>query len=277
MNKIRTIVIEVFKWAYLLFFFLIAVLPLIWLILTSFKTEAEFNTAPLALPALWQFQNYINAVSVANMHVLFMNSIIIATTATLLNLFVTSLASFVISREEFAFRQSVSNVIVAGVLMPIVAFMVPYLTIIRNLGLYDTRMALVITYAAINIPISFFLIKSFMVNIPKDLEDAAIIDGCTFAQRYTKVVLPLSRSGLVTAGTLTFIWAWNEFIYALLLTSSSSVRTIQLGISFFTTQFRSDYPSMYAAVVLTMIPSIIVYVFFHDKIISGLTAGAVKG
>ncbi len=277
MDKLKSVFINVFKWAYLLFFFLIAVLPLIWLILTSFKTEAEFNTAPLALPEMWQFQNYVNAISVANMHVLFMNSIIIATTATLLNIFVTSLASFVVSREEFAFRQSISNVIVAGVLMPIVAFMVPYLAIIRNLGLYDTRMALIITYAAINIPISFFLIKSFMVNIPKDLEDAAIIDGCTFAQRYTKVVLPLSRSGLVTAGTLTFIWSWNEFIYALLLTSSSSVRTIQLGISFFTTQFRSDFPSMYAAVVLTMIPSIIVYVFFHDKIISGLTAGAVKG
>jgi raffinose/stachyose/melibiose transport system permease protein len=161
--------------------------------------------------------------------------------------------------------------------MPIVAFMVPYLTLIRTLGLYDTRMALVLTYAAINIPISFFLIKSFMIGIPKDLEDAAIIDGCSFAQRYTKVVLPLSRSGLVTAGTLTFIWSWNEFIYALLLTSSSKVRTIQLGISFFTTQFRSNYPAMYAAIVLAMIPSVLVYVFFHDKIISGLTAGAVKG
>lgn len=277
MKTLKAVINNILRWAYLLFFFAIAVLPLIWLIITSFKTEAEFNAYPLALPAVWQLQNYINAVSVAKMHVLFMNSVIIATTATLLNIMVTSLASFVVSREEFPLRQSLSNVIVAGVLMPIVAFMVPYLAIIRNLGLYDTRAALILTYAAINIPISFFLIKSFMVNIPKDLEDAAIIDGCSFVQRYTKVVLPLSRSGLVTAGTLTFIWAWNEFIYALLLTSSSSVRTIQLGISFFTTQFRSDYPSMYAAVVLAMIPSIIVYVFFHDKIISGLTAGAVKG
>ena len=159
MEKLKTIFVNIIKWAYLIFFFLIAVLPLIWLILTSFKTEAEFNTAPLALPALWQFQNYVNAVSVANMHVLFMNSIIIATTATLLNIFVTSLGSFVVSREEFAFRQGLSNIIVAGVLMPIVAFMVPYLAIIRNLGLYDTRLALIITYAAINILISFFLIK----------------------------------------------------------------------------------------------------------------------
>jgi len=217
MKTLRAVITNLFKWAYLLFFFAIAVLPLVWLILTSFKTEAEFNAYPLALPAVWQLQNYVNAVSVAKMHVLFMNSVIIATTATLLNIMVTSLASFVVSREDFPFRQSLSNVIVAGVLMPIVAFMVPYLAIIRNLGLYDTRAALILTYAAINIPISFFLIKSFMVNIPKDLEDAAIIDGCSFVQRYTKVVLPLSRSGLVTAGTLTFIWSWNEFIYALLL------------------------------------------------------------
>ncbi len=277
LEKLKYITVHTVKWAYLLFFLAVALLPLIWLFISSFKTEAEFNTQPLGLPEVWQFQNYINAVSVANMHVLFMNSIIIATTATLLNLLVTSMGAFVISREHFRFRDSISNVIVSGVVMPIVAFMVPYLAIIRTLGLYDTRMALIITYAAINLPISFFLVKSFMVGIPKDLEDAAIIDGCTFAQRYTKVVLPLSRSGLVTAGTLCFIWSWNEFIYALLLTSSSSVRTVQLGISFFTTQFRSDFPSMYAAVVLTMIPSIIVYVFFHDKIISGLTAGAVKG
>lgn len=277
MNILKTVAGKTVKWVFLLFFFAVAVLPLVWLFLTSFKTEAEFISYPLSMPAAWQFQNYIDAVSVAKMHILFMNSVVIASFATLLNLLITSMAAFVISREIFFLRNSISNVIVAGVLMPIVAFMVPYLTLIRTLGLYDTRTALVLTYAAINIPISFFLIKSFMISIPKDLEDAAIIDGCNFSQRYSKVVLPLSRSGLVTAGTLTFIWSWNEFIYALLLTSSSKVRTIQLGISFFTTQFRSNYPAMYAAIVLAMIPSVLVYVFFHDKIISGLTAGAVKG
>lgn len=277
MNKSKTIPITIIKWVILLFFFSVAVLPLLWLIMTSFKTEAEFSTFPLNLPHKWQFQNYIEAIHVARMNILLMNSIIISFVATLLNLIITSMAGFVISRESFPFRSSISNILVAGVLMPIVAFMVPYLTLIRSLGLYNTRMALIVTYAAINIPISFFLIKSFMTGIPKELEEAAIIDGCTFAQRYTKVILPLSRSGLVTAGTLTFIWAWNEFIYALLLTSSSQVRTIQLGISFFSTQFRSNYPAMYAAIVLAMIPSILLYVFFHNKIVSGLTAGAVKG
>lgn len=276
-EKLKYFIVHTVKWVYLLFFLAVALLPLVWLFISSFKTEAEFITAPLAFPEVWQFVNYVNAVTVAKMHILFMNSVIIATSATLLNLLITSMGAFVMSREHFIFRDGISNIIVSGVVMPIVAFMVPYLAIVRTLGLYDTRMALILTYAAINLPISFFLIRSFMVGIPKDLEDAAIIDGCSFAQRYTKVVLPLSRSGLVTAGTLCFIWSWNEFIYALLLTSSSQVRTVQLGISFFTTQFRSDFPSMYAAVVLTMIPSILVYMFFHDKIISGLTAGAVKG
>ncbi len=269
--------IRVLKWVFLLFFFAVALLPLLWLLVTSFKTEAEFTKFPLQLPHLWQIQNYIDAVHIAKMHILFINSIIIASSATIFNLLITSMAAFAISREEFRLKNSISNILVAGVLVPIVAFMVPYLALIKNLGLYNTRMALVITYAAINIPISFFLIRSFMTSIPKELEEAAIMDGCSFPQRYTKIILPLSRAGLVTSGTLTFIWAWNEFIYALLLTSSSRVRTIQLGISFFSTQFRSNYPAMYAAIVLTMIPSILVYVFFHDKIISGLTAGAVKG
>lgn len=269
--------IIVLKWIFLLFFFAVALLPLLWLVVTSFKTEAEFTKFPLQLPHLWQIQNYKDAVHIAKMHILFINSIIIASSATIFNLLITSMAAFAISREQFRLKNSISNILVAGVLVPIVAFMVPYLALIKNLGLYNTRMALIVTYAAINIPISFFLIRSFMTSIPKELEEAAIMDGCSFPQRYTKIILPLSRAGLVTSGTLTFIWAWNEFIYALLLTSSSKVRTIQLGISFFSTQFRSNYPAMYAAIVLTMIPSILVYVFFHDKIISGLTAGAVKG
>jgi len=161
-KKLQYVLVHSLKWAYLLFFLAVALLPLIWLFISSFKTEAEFITAPLALPSTWQFVNYVNAVTVAKMHVLFTNSVIIATSATMLNLLVTSMGAFVMSRERFHFRDGISNIIVSGVVMPIVAFMVPYLAIIRTLGLYDTRAALILTYAAINLPISFFLIRSFM-------------------------------------------------------------------------------------------------------------------
>ena len=116
-----------------------------------------------------------------------------------------------------------------------------------------------------------------MSTIPKELEEAATIDGCTFAQRFTKVIFPLSKSGLATAGVLMFIYCWNEFTYAMLLTNSTRSRTLQLGIRYFKSQFVVDYTSMLAAIVITMIPTIVVYIFMHDQIIGGMTNGAVKG
>lgn len=265
------------KWILLIAYFLIAIFPMLWLTVSAFKTNFEIETAPFSLPAVWQFQNFVSAITISGLHQFFLNSIIVAAFATVFNLAVTSMASFVIAREEFPLRKTIFTAITAGVLIPIVALMVPYYTLITRLNIYDTLWALIVTYAAINIPISTFLISSFMTSIPRELEDSAEIDGCTFVQRYTRIILPLARPGLVTAGTFSFIYCWNEFIYALLLTSSRSSRTVQLAIRFFTSQFRTDYAGMFAAIVLTMIPTVAVYIFLHDKIISGLTAGAVKG
>lgn len=265
------------KWVVILIYFLIAIFPLLWLGISAFKTNLEIQVKPFALPEVWQFKNFANAIRISGLPQFFLNSVIVASSATILNLLATSMASFVIAREQFGLRKSIFTVITAGVLVPIVAFMVPYFALITKINLYDSLLALVLTYSAINIPISVFLISSFMSTIPKELEDAAEIDGCSFWQRFIKVIFPLSRPGLVTAGTFSFIYCWNEFIYALLLTSSRHARTLQLGIRFFTSQFRTDYAGMYAAIVLTIIPSVIVYMFLHEKIIAGLTAGAVKG
>ena len=187
------------------------------------------------------------------------------------------MASYALSRFRFGFNNVILSIILAGVLIPIIALMVPYFQLISNLGIYDTLWALILTYASINLPISVFLIHGFMGTVPKELEEAGLIDGCSFWQRYARIVFPLSRLGVVTAGTFVFLYAWNEFIYALLLTSSVRARTIQLGIRFFKSQFRAEYTSMYAALVVTMIPSIVVYILFHEKIIQGLSSGAVKG
>jgi raffinose/stachyose/melibiose transport system permease protein len=194
-----------------------------------------------------------------------------------LNIFVTSMASYALSRFRFGLNNVILSVILAGVLIPIIALMVPYFQLISKLGIYDSLLALILTYAAINLPISVFLIHGFMGTVPKELEEAGLIDGCSFWQRYARIVFPLSRLGVVTAGTFVFLYAWNEFIYALLLTSSVRARTLQLGIRFFKSQFRAEYTAMYAALVVTIIPSIVVYILFHEKIIQGLSSGAVKG
>lgn len=265
------------KWAVLVFFLLFTFLPLVWLLISSFKTNLELQMQPFSLPAVWQFGNYVNAVQIGGLPRLFLNSVFVSTVSTALAMIVTSMAAFVFARETFPFQQSLLNVIVAGVLVPIIALMAPYFRLTNALGLYDSLWALVFTYAAINIPISTFLLHGFMKTIPKELEEAAVIDGASFFQRYWLVIFPLSRVGIATAGTFVFLFSWNEFIYALLLTSSPGARTLQLGIRFFVSQFFTDYTSMFAAIVLTIIPSVAVYVFMHERIIKGLTSGALKG
>ncbi|MCF7934167.1 MAG: carbohydrate ABC transporter permease [Spirochaetia bacterium] len=271
------ILAKIGKWFYILLFLFMTVVPIIWLTISSFKTNFEFETQPFSLPSVWQFQNYAKAIQMGGLPRLFLNSVIVAVSTTGLNILVSAMGAFAISREKFRFNEALLNVILAGVLIPIIALMVPYFKIVSTLGIYDSLPGLILTYAAINIPISVFLIHGFMGSIPIELEEAAVIDGCSFAQRFTKIVFPLTKPGLVTAGTFMFIYCWNEFTYAMLLTSSESSRTLQLGIRFFKSQFVTDYTSMLAAIVITMLPTIIVYIFLHDRIISGMTSGAVKG
>lgn len=272
------IALNIIKWIVLIFFIFVALYPLIWLLLASFKSSnLELQQNSFGLPEKWMFINYYNAMVKAKLPSLFFHSIIVSTFAVLLNLIVASMTSFVISRENFKGKTIVFTVIVAGILIPIISFMVPYFSIIQKLKLYDSLLALILVYCTINIPISVFLLTSFMESIPVELEEAATIDGANFVQRFTKVILPLAQTGLATAGTFCFIYSWNEFIMALLLTSSEASRTLQLGIRFFTSQFVTDYTAMYAAIVITIIPSIVIYFIFQNRIISGLTAGAVKG
>lgn len=269
---------QIFKWTVLIFFIFICLYPLIWLFLSSFKlNNLELQTNPFGLPEKWMISNYVEAVAIADIGSLFLHSVIVAAAAVVVNLLVTSMGAFVLSRESFKGREIIYTMITAGVLVPIISFMVPYFTVIRTLGLYDRLLGLVVVYSAINIPVSIFLLTNFMGAIPKELEEAGTMDGCRFYQRYTKIIMPLTQSGLATAGTLCFIYSWNEFIMALLLTSSEASRTIQLGIRFFTSQFITDYTSMFAAIILSIIPSIVIYILFNEKIVSSMTAGAVKG
>jgi len=268
---------SIIKWAILIFLLAIALLPLVWLFINSFRSNLELETAPFGLPSRLSFENYRHALVMADLPRLFLNSVIVAVGSVALNLVVSSMAAFAFSRESFRGRDAAFTAVTAGVLIPIISFMVPYFMLITRMGLYDKLGSLILIYAAVNLPVSVSLLTSFMKAIPKELEEAAIIDGCGFNQRFVKVIFPLARSGLATAGTFCFIYAWNEFIMAMLFTSSVSSRTIQLGIRFFKSQFITDYTGMFAAIILSVIPSCVAYIFLHNKIISGLTAGAVKG
>ena len=268
---------SIFKWVILISFVLYAVFPFLWLILASLKTNAELLDDPFALPKVFQFKNYAEAMEAAGLGQLIINSLVISTSATFLNILFSSMCAFAIARHTFWGKNVLFLMITAGILVPLNALIIPYFAIINFLNLYDTRLGLILVYCAVGLPVSTFILTEFFKSIPKEIEEASFLDGCNFVSRYFKIMLPLAIPGLATAGTFQFILCWNEFIYAMLLTSSTEIRTIQFGISYFTNQFFSDYVGMFAAVVISILPSITVFILFQERVITGLTAGSVKG
>lgn len=270
-------ILTILKWFLLVFFALYTLFPLLWLFITSLKTNAEYFENPFSLPAVPQFVNYVNAVTKADMFRMILNSLTVSAVAVILNIMVASMAAYAIARFRFRGREAVFTILSAGIMVPLNALMVPYYLIFLHTGLLDSMNALRILYAAIGLPMSIFIIRGFMDSLPQEIEEAAWVDGCGFYGRFFRIILPLSRTGIVTAATFQFLTCWNEFVYANLLESSSDHKTIQLGIRYFTNQFTTDFVSMYAAIVVAIVPSIVIYVLFQNQIISGLTAGAVKG
>lgn len=267
----------VLKWILLIYFAMYTLFPLIWLFISSFKTNTELFADPFSLPVVWQIGNYINALKVSGLIKMMGNSILIGGLSTVLNVLCASMLAYCLSRFRFKGRETIFTFFAAGILVPLNALMVPYFVIISKIGLYDTHAGLILLYSAIGIPMSTFIIRGLMDSLSREIEEAAYIDGCGFFGRYFRIILPLSRNGLVTAATFQFLTCWNEFVFANLLTSSQNVRTIQLGIRYFTNQFSTDFVSMYAAIVISIVPSIVGYMIFQKQIVSGLTSGAVKG
>ncbi len=276
-KNIKDYLVSFFKWVLIIFFAVYTLFPLLWLFITSLKTNAEYFANPFSLPAVPQWQNYVNAFQQANLGRMISNSVIVAVTATVINVLVAAMLSYCLSRFKFKGREIIFTFFSVGVLVPLNALMVPYFSIFSKMGLVDSLGALIILYAAIGLPISTFIIRGFMASFPGEIEEAAYIDGCGFYGRFFRMILPLTKTGLVTAATFEFITCWNEFVYANLLTSSPMTKTIQIGIRYFTNQFTTDYVSMYAAIIISIAPSIIGYMLFQKQVISGLTSGAVKG
>ena len=274
----KELILAILRWILIIFFAVYTLFPLVWLVISSLKTNFEFLAgSPFALPKVPQWVNYTNALSVAGLGRMLLNSVFVGIMATVVNVIIASMGAYCISRFRFAGRERIFTLFTAGILVPLNALMVPYFIIINKLGHYNTYGGMILLYCAIGIPMSTFLIRGLMDSIPMELEEAAYIDGCGFFGRFFHIILPLSRTGIVTAATFEFLTCWNEFVFANLIVSSEKLRTIQVGIRYFTNQFSTDYVSMYAAIVISIVPSIIGYVLFQEQIIAGMTSGAVKG
>jgi multiple sugar transport system permease protein len=266
------------QWVAVVGVMLFCLFPFYWLINTSLKTGPDLSGAAL-LPPHPTLDNYTSIFKNPDFTHALRNSAIVSLTTTFLALLVGSFCAYAIARLKFRRKFWLLALILSITTFPGIAIAAPLFKLWTDIGIYNTLPGLIIPYLTFALPLAIYILVSFFKEIPKDLEEAALVDGATHFQAFYKVVVPLAAPGLATAGILTFIFAWNEFLLAITLTSSSNARTVPAAIAFFTgsTQFEQPLGTISAASVVISIPLILLVLLFQKRIVAGLTAGAVKG
>jgi multiple sugar transport system permease protein len=265
-------------WVAVVAIIIFCLLPFYWLINTSLKTGADLSGSDL-LPPNPSLKNYESIFKNSDFTNGLKNSAIVSLSVTALALLFGSFAAYALARLKIRGKFLILGIVLSVTTFPGIAIAAPLFKLWTDIGIYNTRIGLIIPYLTFALPLAIYILVSFFREIPKDLEEAALVDGATHFQAFRKVVVPLAAPGLATAGILTFIFAWNEFLLAITLTSSQSARTVPAAIAFFTgsTQFEQPLGTISAASVTISIPLIILVLLFQKRIVAGLTAGAVKG
>jgi multiple sugar transport system permease protein len=254
--------------------------PILWQLLTSLKVNEDISAIPnIYFPTRITFEHYLELFRRRPFFLYLFNSALVAIASTLLCLAIGSPAAYALARLRLPGEQVILGAVLIVTLFPYVLLFLGLLEIIRAVGLGNNYLALIIPYTAINLPLTILVMRSFFQQLPKDLEDAAKVDGYKIIPMLLKIVMPLTLPALVTTGILTFIFAWNEYIFALTFITRESLKTIpvataQIGSS---TAFEIPYGPIAAATVLGTLPLVILVLLFQRRIVQGLTAGAVKG
>ncbi|GAB2895655.1 carbohydrate ABC transporter permease [Paraburkholderia jirisanensis] len=260
-----------------LIWLIVTTLPFLFVVATSLKTPEETYSSPVwALPQRVFFGNYV-AVLEGPYFQYFRNSVFVVGVSVLLIVLVSAMAAYAFARLRFSLNKTLFAMIVAGMIVPLHATLVPIYLLTRNLGIYDTPFALLGPYVAMSLPISIFILTEFMRQIPRELEEAAQLDGAGPFRTFWRIFFPLSSPGLATVAIYNGIGLWNEFIFAYMLTSTPEHRTLPLAIWDFQGQYSSNVPAMLAVVTLTSLPLIVAYAFGQERVIKGMMAGSLKG
>ncbi len=258
--------------------FINGVTPLLWMLATSLKSNVELVNKPITYwPQDPTLENFHQVFVQQPLLTFIGNSVWVALCSTLLTLVVSSLAAYALARLEVPGRRIVMALIIGASTFPLVTLLVPLFQTMRSLGLLNSYLALILPYTVLNLPVCTLVLISFFQSIPKNLESAAMVDGCSRLGALWHVVLPLSMPGVVTAGILAFVNVWDEFLLALSLNASMTMRTLPVGIVLYQGEFTFPWPIISAALVIAMVPVVLVVAWFQERIVGGLTAGGVKG
>lgn len=267
-----------FLWLAVIAIVVFCLFPFYWLINVSLKTGSDLSGADL-LPPSPTLDNYDSILRNDDFLKALRNSAIVSLTVTFLSLVIGSFCAYAIARLKFRGKYLLLAGVLSVTTFPGIAIAAPLFKLWTDIGLYNTLPGLIIPYLTFALPLTIYILVSFFKEIPKTLEEAALVDGATHFQAFYKIVIPLAAPGMATAAILTFIFAWNEFLLAITLTSSSAARTVPASIAFFTgsTQFEQPLGTISAASVVISLPLILLVLLFQKRIVAGLTAGGVKG
>lgn len=273
--KISDIFIRVFMWLYAF----IVVLPILWVIITSLKTNQEFVQNPWGLFSSPQFINYANAWGKVKFNIYALNSVVLTVIAVLLSTVLACCAAYVLVRMRFFGASGLLSFFIAGLYIPIVLILPSEFEMLSRMNLIDSHLGLCLVYIAFCLPYSILVMSGFFKSIPKELEDAAYIDGCSRFKTFWKIIMPVSKNGIITMAISNFLWVWNDFVIALTLIISDEKRTLPVGLIALMSTFKlkADWVTLFAGINMVMLPTVIVYIIFQKSLQEGLSGGAVKG
>lgn len=264
-------------WFLLLLYGIVTLYPFVWLVTSAFKTNEDFYNRPFGLPEVWKWENFTVAWESSNLGNAFNNSMIVSIGSLALTLFISALASFVLARFAFRWKGIMLAFFVIGMLIPIHSTLVPLFILMKQMFLLNTYWALILPYTAFALPTAIFILTAYLTSIPRDIEEAAFMDGTGLWGLFFRIMLPMSLPALSTVTILSFLHAWNDFSFALVFINKTELKTLPLAIANFADGYQTDYGLTLAAMTLSIIPTVLLYLLFQEQMMKGMTAGAVKG
>jgi len=274
----RKRVFKIFVYVFLGLVLLFNLTPFFWMFVTSLKTESE----ALRSPPTWLPENptlepgYVGIWTRKNFGVYFFNSLVISLSTAALSTLVGAFAGYGFSRFRFRGRTFLMTIFLASQMLPGVLLVGPYFKMLSRMGLYNTRLGLILALTTITLPFSTWMLKGFLDTVPKEMDEAAMVDGCCRRRAFTRVVLPVITPGMVATVIFAFLLAWGDLLWALCLMSTEEMTTVTLGLSRLVTEFRIIWPMMMAGSVIATVPPLVLYLLLQKYLIQGLTRGAVK-
>lgn len=269
---------EVLVYTLLIIWLLVNLFPLYWMFTFSFKNNAEiFGENVVGLPQTWQFENYDAALGVNNLPRFFLNSFIVTGLTILLTVFIAMMAAFALCRMIWKGRKVVNSMVVLGMTIPIHASILPIFLVLSKLDMLNSYQSLIVPYTAFALSVAILIFIGFMQEIPKELDEAACIDGCSVWGIFRHVIFPMMRPSIATVGIFTFIQTWNELMFAIVFINKAEFFTLTVGIQTLSGSYTREWGPIGAALVVATFPTIIAYAFLSKKIHESVSAGAIKG